>query len=132
MNSNFLLPILLGCLLFVTGCDSRETKIKNAITRDLQSSPQQLFNAFHPVGTGKSVKVHSAQVGRNGADVTFTIYWQGPITSDGYTKVAAHYDAQVQRWTRTTILATNGITNGQANEAAFNIGFNIGRAMFED
>ena len=73
-----------------------------------------------------------SQAVRNGADVTFTIYWKGPITSDGYTKVAAHYDAQVQRWTRTTILATNGITNGQANEAAFNIGFNIGRAMFED
>lgn len=130
MTTKSLLSLFIAIIL--TGCDSRETKIKNAITRDLQSNPKQLFDAFHPVGTGRSVKVHSVQVGRNGADVTFTIYWRGPITSDGYTKVAAHYDAQVQRWTRTTILATNGITNGQANEAAFNIGFNIGRTMFED
>lgn len=132
MKAKSLLSVFFAITVCLAGCDSRESKIQNAITRDLQNSPQQLFNAFHPVGTAKYVKVHSVKVERQGADATFTIYWKGPMTSDGYTKVAAHYDAQVQRWTHTAILATNGITNAQANDAAFNIGFNIGRALFED
>ena len=123
--------VILGLRSCFSG-DSRETKLKTAITQNLESNPQQLFNVFHPIGTAKSVKVHSIQLYNNGADATFTIYWQGPIRSDGYTKIVAHYDADVQRWTRNQILATNGITNAEANEAAFNIGYEIGRSLFDN
>jgi len=118
--------------LLLIGCQSRESKIKNAISESLRSHQQELFNVFHPIGTAESVKIHSIQVYGNTVDVVLTIYWQGPITTDGYTKVAMRYDGDVQRWTGYQIIATNGITNAQANEAAFDISYEIGRDLFDD
>ena len=114
---------------FTTGCESREDKIKDAVSTSLQNHRQQIFDAFHPIGTAKYIKVHSIEVYGNNVDAVFTIYWQGPITTDGYTKVAMHYDGDVERWTAAQILATNGMTNSQAGELAFDFGYEIGSAL---
>ena len=122
MNPIKYLPIIVALLATImTGCESRESKIKASIADNIKSHPQRLFNAFHPVGTAKSVKVHSVQLSGNNANVVFTIFWQGPFTKDGYTKIAAHYDGDIQRWTGAQILATNGTTNRDVGD--FAIGF---------
>ena len=90
--------------------------------RAMNENKQNLFKAFHPVGTATKVEVHEVQiVWRNdrpsknpndmlGYGVRFTIYWRGPLTSDGFTKVVALFDNESQRWVQSQILATNGVT----------------------
>ncbi|PAW78330.1 MAG: hypothetical protein B9S32_07315 [Verrucomicrobia bacterium Tous-C9LFEB] len=107
-----------------------DEKIKEQSSEIFNKNKQSLFNSFHPVGTALEVKVHEVQIAwkndipskdlKNmlGFGIVFTIYWRGPITTDGYTKVYAVYDAQVQRYVGSRVLATNGITNQQATEYA--------------
>ena len=107
-----------------------EQEITSLISKDLNRNKQAIFAAFHPVGTAKKIEVHNVQLLRNGGNavsIRFTIYWQGPITDDGFTKVQAVYDLEVNRWTSSQVLATNGVTNAQTNRAAFDIGWEIGK-----
>ena len=108
-----------------------EAAIDTQLQRELQTSfghnKQQLFNAFHPVGTAKSIVIHDVAItGWKHSQVTgqiddilgfstrFTIYWEGPIVKDGFTKIAATWDNESQRWLPGQVLATNGMTNEQA------------------
>ena len=109
---------------------SPEDGIKTTLQRAMNESKQNLFKAFHPVGTATRVEVHEVQIywknnrpSKNfndmlGYDVRFTLYWRGPLTSDGFTKVVMRFDNESKRWVQSQILATNGVTNEQAGEAA--------------
>jgi len=109
---------------------SPEDVITAALQRAMNENKQNLFKAFHPVGTATRVEVHEVKIyWRNnrpsknlndmlGYDVRFTLYWRGPLTSDGFTKVVMRFDNESKRWVQSQILATNGVTNEQAGEAA--------------
>ena len=118
--------IVVALVAITGGCQSREAKLHNEVVKLLNTRKQELFNACHPIGTAKSVSVHAVQVTGNALDVSCTVYWQGPVTQDGYTKLLLHYDGDVQRWTDRRIEVTNGITNEDMNAAAFNFGYALG------
>jgi hypothetical protein len=99
-----------------------------------ESKKQELFNAFHPIGTAKSVVFHDLTIsgwkhgnvtGREddilGFSTRFTIYWEGPVVKDGFTKVSATWDGESQRWYPGQIIATNGMTNEQATSLFIDI-----------
>lgn len=123
------LMAVLGILLVaLTGCGHKPTQVEKAQTY-LSAHKQEWFDRFHPIGTAKSVTVHDVAItnGPNGtqAVIRFTLYWEGPITKDGFTKIRAVHDKESNRIVRAEILETNGTTNRQAveNVAAFVGGF---------
>lgn len=95
----------------------------------LNQRRQEIFNSIHPVGVAKEVKIHDIDVDWKRGERTnriediktftirYTVFWEGPITKDGYTKIATTYDAELERYTNTKILSTNGITNATVFEA---------------
>lgn len=109
---------------------SPEDTLKEELHKGFNSNRQKLFDCFHPVGTAKSVEVHEVKIAwkndrgtkdaKNmlGYTVRFTIYWRGPVTADGFTKVIALFDNESKRYIESKILATNGVTNDQATGAA--------------
>lgn len=111
-----------------------EEVIAASLQQAINQNVQQVFNGIHPVGTAKNAIVHDVSiVWKHGQrtnrveDVQaytarYTLYWEGPITKDGYTKVDATFDVESQRWTAIRILATNGVTNRDAGEAIGQIG----------
>lgn len=121
------------------GTEALEAELGAMLTAFVAEQRQQIFNALHPTGTVTDSKVHEAKVTkwRKGVAtnrpediaefvVRYTIYWEGPVTRDGFTKIAQTYDAEVGRYIRSEILATNGITNEEAAQAA---GFVFGAAL---
>lgn len=111
-----------------------EEVLAASLQKTLNQNVQQLFNGIHPVGTAKNAVVHDVSIvwkhGRTTNRVEdvqaftarYTLYWEGPITKDGYTKVSATFDVETRRWTTSQILATNGVTNRDAGEAIGQIG----------
>ena len=111
-----------------------EDVIAAELEQALNQNKQMIFNGFHPVGTAKAVKVHDIAITWKHGQPTnrvqdiqayntrFTMYWEGPVTKDGFTKVSANFDAESQRWVGSQILATNGTTNREAGEAIGQIG----------
>lgn len=108
----------------------------------LANAGQRIFNEIHPVGEVTGIKLHDLQVKWKGgvrtnqeADIVaiavrYSIFWQGPINKDGYTKLFSVYDAELERITATDLLATNGITNGDVMEGVgVAIGVGIQAAM---
>lgn len=108
------------------GSKSPEDSLKEALTTQFNNKKQVLFNLFHPTGTAKKVEIHEVRIAwRNnkpsnnfndmiGYGVRFTIFWQGPVTKDGFTKVLAVWDGEAQHWTHSEVISTNGITNADA------------------
>ena len=107
--------------------DALATQLQQSLQNGFDNKKQELFNAFHPIGTAKSVVVHDVTTGgwKHGAvtgraddvlgfSARFTIYWEGPVVKDGFTKVNATWDNESQRWLPGQVVATNGITNDQA------------------
>ena len=139
---SIILGLLLICvlLLLVSHWIHRgvSAPIEDVLAEELQAAftdnKQELFNHIHPVGTATSVKVHDVSVEwKNGVrtnmekdllrfTVRFTIYWQGPITKDGYTKATETYDEESERWIGGQVLSTNGVTNTEVTEGAVNFG----------
>lgn len=108
----------------------------------LSNAGQQIFNEIHPVGQVTGTKLHELEVKWKGgvrtnrdADIVaiavrYSVFWQGPINKDGYTKLLSVYDAELERITATDLLATNGITNGDVMEGVgIAIGVGIQAAM---
>lgn len=106
------------------------------------ASRQEIFNALHPIGKAGSAVLHQLEVkwkdGRRTnreedilmIGVRFTVFWDGPITKDGYTKLFVVYDSEVGRITGTQVLATNGITNDQfAEGVGYAVGLGIAASM---
>lgn len=132
-----ILAIFLGlCFLgsFFLNSNPSDAMIREQLvagwSRILNENPQRVFNAFHPVGTASHVEVHDVQpaLGQGGQKlwaIRFTIFWRGPVQTDGYTTVVTYFDVDSKRNVGTEVLSTNGITNQQAGEFAleFTTGF---------
>jgi hypothetical protein len=110
------------------------TQLQHDFQLGFEKNKQQLFAAFHPVGTAKSLIVHDVAVSGwkhgqaaarvdeiLGFSIRFTIYWEGPLVKDGFTKVSATWDNESQGWLSGQILATNGMTNDQATSLFIDI-----------
>lgn len=106
-----------------------EAELAAKIQQDLDNKKDDFFHKIHPVGTAKSIQVHEVKSHwktdkpKSLADLTsyevrYTIYWDGPIQKDGYTKLTSTYDAEVGRYVDTTVIATTGVTNGDAVDAS--------------
>ena len=92
----------------------------------LSPSKQAIFNYYHPVGTAKRISVHNAEVKQDAGGgpllaIRFTLFWEGPITTDGYTKILWEWDPENNQ-NSLRILATNGITNEDAGNLAIQVG----------
>ena len=59
-----------------------------------------------------------------GFTVDHTLYWQTPLTTDGYTRLSDTYDCSsgTPELTNSNIVATNGITIEGATNALINYG----------
>jgi len=99
-----------------------EAKLKSRIQENLDAEKQKAFDQIHPIGTAKSIKVHAVECFWNtkppksindleGFIVRYTIYWEGPIQKDGYTKLMAAFDGEIGRFVKIDVLETNGIQN---------------------
>lgn len=116
---------------------SPEQKLTNSLQSGFEKNKQDLFDAIHPVGKATSVKIHDITIDWKGGrpskkeknilgfTVRYTIYWDGPIQKNGYTKVESHYDAESERWSG-QILATSGITN---DDVAYGVGYAAGTVI---
>lgn len=114
---------------------SVKDKVTDSVTAALVQNKQAIFDYLHPTGTATGLKVHEVSLTwKDGNDteriqdvtsftVRFTVYWQGPITNNGFTKVEATFDTESERYTSFNILATNGITK---SDVADGVGAFIG------
>ena len=113
-----------------TSATAEQQLIEN-IQKLLDENKQKIFEQIHPVGTATSAKLHDVTVtawkhgqptGRmedvREFTIRYTLYWSGPVTKDGFTKVEQTYDTESERYTDGRILATNGVTNKDAESAA--------------
>ncbi|MBI5818303.1 MAG: OmpH family outer membrane protein [Verrucomicrobia bacterium] len=109
-------------------------EIEESIERDLNANgrPQKWFDFLHPIGTAKKIKVYEVKRQKNGDKITgvtirFTLYWESPITKDGWTKVKSFYDCETERYTN-EIEKTNGTTNSDVGNFLkdFAVGFGAG------
>jgi hypothetical protein len=102
-----------------------ESTLQANIQKKLSQNKKELFKSIHPIGNAREVRVHEVHSqwrsqnpktlkDLKGYSVVYTIYWSGPITADGYTKVESYFDADVDRFTQTRVLATNGTTKSDA------------------
>jgi len=108
----------------------------------LFNARQEIFDGMHPVGSATDVRLHSLEIKwRNnvrtnrekdilGMAVRYTVFWDGPITKNGFTKLFSVYDAEVGRIIATDLLATNGVTTGDVAEGVgMAIGLGLSAAM---
>jgi uncharacterized RDD family membrane protein YckC len=112
-----------------------EAQISEALQTGFDKEKQKIFDYIHPTGTAKSIKLHDVtviewkrgQVSGRLEDVVqftvrYTLYWQGPITTDGFTKITQTFDNETQRYVGGKILETNGTTNQDVSYALGYIG----------
>lgn len=121
----------------------QSSDLKNYLSQNFEENKQDLFNCIHPIGTAKSVTIHEVAIKRKneypgydsdsllGFSVRFTLYWEGPITKDGYTKINLIYDAETKRYSSPQILDTNGVKNEEVNNAIINFGAGVLQEVFE-
>ena len=130
-------------LLFSFRGSNSESKVQAAITSALQEEfsrdKQQRYEKIHlagELGTAKKDVIQSVSVQWKGGHATdnvadvagftvdHTLYWQTPLTADGYTRLSDTYDCSsgTPELTNSNIVATNGITIGGAKNALINYG----------
>gem|GEM_PF-6953194 len=122
-----------------------EDALVQVLQPGLEQSKQNVFAAIHPVGTAKSATVHQVTItewkngepSNNPADIVkiavrFTLYWEGPITKDGYTKAVATFDLESKRFCDLKVLETNGITNSDIGNTLESVGMTLGSRIIED
>ena len=120
-----------------------EQDILNHLQQELPIYKQNIFDSIHPVGTAKSLTVHDVTINWKPNTrhtqpqdilqftVRFTLYWEGPVTKDGYTKLEKTYDNESQRWVNGSILETNGVTNSDTAYLGGFIGGTVLREMLQ-
>lgn len=143
---SFLRVLLMVCGILFAGVDGSPTQpkptnvsIEQRILADWQRNTSQtgiqgLFDAIHPTGKATSIKFHDVSIKqwKRGIDTNryedivqynlrLTLYWEGPVTKDGFTKLNFVYDAEAGRPVGMQILGTNGSTKVDAAKAAGNI-----------
>lgn len=119
---------------------SVEEKLMEQLQASFSTNKQALFEALHPLGTANSVKVHDVAIRwkeghlhQSEKDVEqftvrFTVYWKGPVQSDGFTKATQTYDAESERWIGGNVLNTNGITKADT----FYVGGYVAGSLFRE
>jgi hypothetical protein len=109
-----------------------EAKLHADIQNKLNQNKQKFFDSIHPIGKAREIKVHEVSTQwknsnpRNlkdlkGYRVVYTIYWSGPLITDGYTKAESYFDADVDRFTNTNVITSNGSTNSDYIDGAISI-----------
>jgi hypothetical protein len=107
------------------------------------SGAHNVFKAVHPAGSGVSIWVENIAVEwkterlfRKLEDIhkfraDYILYWQGVITSTGWTRLRLTYNANIDAITSHKVVESTGTTNNEADEIAFGIGFMLGKAAME-
>ena len=115
---SILCSLCLVSLSFLTACSQKPQNTEAQIELELNEYKQEFFDAIHPIGTANRIKLNSMVNNPPFLDLRITIYWEGPITKDGYTKMAFRIDTEVDRITSVEVEDTNGITNNDLGYAA--------------
>ena len=124
---------------------NQKCNYEGTINGEYISVPQLFFSTYHPVGTAKNIVVHKVDVEVDEKDwkqgkftpvketIRFTLYWEGPVVKEGFTKIQFSYDVESKKSIPSSakILSTNGITNEETNKAATEIGTAIGEWLNE-
>ena len=113
-----LLAVAIASLFLLPSCSPTQQSRQQELENTLNQARQEFFDAIHPVGTAKSIKINSLTANPPFLDVRMTIFWEGPITKDGYTKVAFRYDSEVERMLGLQVEDTNGLTKEDVGFAA--------------
>jgi hypothetical protein len=104
----------------------------------LFNARQEIFDGLHPIGRATDARFHSLEIKWKdnvrtnrekdilGMAVRYTVFWEGPVNKEGFTKLFSVYDVEVGRIIATDILATNGVTT---SEVAEGVGFAIGLGL---
>ncbi|MEI8285480.1 MAG: hypothetical protein WCG52_10880, partial [bacterium] len=117
-TKGILRAVALAVLLACPSCSPTPQSRQQGLEKALNESRQEFFDAIHPVGTAKSVKINSLNSKPPFLDVRMTIFWEGPIIKDGYTKIAFRYDSEVRRIVGLKVEGTNGMTKEDVGFAA--------------
>jgi hypothetical protein len=117
---------------------SPEEKLQEGVSKWLKANKQQIVEKYHLLATAKDVELQAIMLADKnlqetdklenavGYGIVFTIFWEGPVTKDGYLKLIAYYDFSVRTFTEVQVVQTNGVLN---QDAAEGIGEILG-AMF--
>ena len=117
---------------------SAEEKLQESVSTYLKANKQQIVEKYHLLATAKDVELQKFMlVDRNaqptdklenaiGYAILFTVFWEGPVTKDGYLKLNAFFDFSARTFTDVRVVQTNGVLN---EDAAKGIGEILG-AMF--
>jgi len=105
---------------------SNEEKLQESVAKWLKGSKQQIVVKYHILATANDVELQEFMlVDKNakptdktdnavGFGIVFTIFWQGPVTKDGYLKLFAYYDVSLRTFSKVEVVATNGVLNEDA------------------
>jgi uncharacterized RDD family membrane protein YckC len=95
---------------------------------------EALFDAIHPVGTGKSITVDDLELNRDpsgnleSVGLELTLYWDGPLQS-GKTTFKMLYDVKTDQFGNIKVEQTDGITREDIND--FAIGYQVGAEIHD-
>ena len=117
-TKGILRAVALAALLAWPSCSPTPQSRQQGLEKALNGSRQEFFDAIHPVGTAKAIKINSLTSNPPFLDVRMTIFWEGPIIKDGYTKVAFRFDSEVRRIVGLKVESTNGMTKEDVGFAA--------------
>src|SRR5207237_4921204 len=118
-----------------------EPPLQHVLTANLTSlfdeKKQQIYDAMHPYGTAKAMRVHDVAITwKGGKDtnrwpdvmeytVRFTVDWEGLITKNGYTKAEWTFDTESQHW-RARVVSSNGKTTDEWQQTVADTALKLG------
>lgn len=108
----------ISAIFAFSSCSPNQGSSTRQLEISLNQNKQSFFDSLHPIGTAKSIKLNSVTAEAPYVTIRMTVFWEGPITKDGYTKVIFRYDSEVERITGLEIEDTNGLTNEDIGYAA--------------
>lgn len=135
IRATLIAAALLTVGLSTSGCGPSAEERERALTQMLaegfqqhvEANKQAIFSRIHPVGRAKGTELNELRISawRDGRrtgkwedaaayDYVFTIYWESPLITDGYTQIHTHRDL-VADTMRSRVVATNGLTNREAD-----------------
>jgi hypothetical protein len=104
-------------------------------------TPQVIFDAVHPVGSGISVQITDLELEwQEGADretldglrrytMSFVLYWMSPLNGKGFTRLRTVHNAELGEMISCDLIETNGTTTDQVKQTSKDLGIKIGVAV---